>query len=1516
MKKKLTFLLTPLMCMLGNSVNAVAQDIPEPTAQWNFSNADDLMTPNNGSLKMMPAVLGSKSITFCDLEEAQISSVDGPTDDNKAILVPATSALKVERAEGAEATTSYTLMLDMKVLDANSYDGLFQTNRSNDNDGDLFIHNHQIGMGAMGGYFGTIKDDTWYRIVLTNSDGKVKVYVNGEKVITCDSEGRWEIDPWGFYVFCDEDGEKVDTYVSGVAFWETPLTDEQVNALGSIDVPKVKPFEIGTPQELTEFANLVNSGEADINAILTADIDMGGAEWDLPISCAGEFGLYYYLGTFDGQGHTISNLTIDGKKHGVSCGGLFGLGHTNAVLRNLIVKDCYFTAPYSSGCIAGEWYGVMENCASINVTIEGSNPHGLIGYGGTLKNSYTTYHDVCTSGATTVVNCYSSQNLDKADYASGRLCYLLNQGQESPIWFQNIGSDEYPVPQSSHSVVYASALKCDGSLADNAFFTNDLSQCSERPAHEFNGPCCVNCGEVNPDYSCQEEDGYYLIGSWDDLYWFSLKVNSGNSSINARLTADIDNFTLKMMMQSFNGKFDGNGHTISLNIENPGNFSGIFRNVEADAEVCNLVVDGSMTIGGQYSGGVACYISGVVRNCSSYVTFNMKNGCVGGIAFLLWSSGRVENCFAAPTYVGENLSECSELVGWGDGGTIQNCLVVSEEEANAGIDAIFLRGPGNVINCYYKYAHGNTNGATQVTDEQLASGEVCWLLNKQDFTNSSWYQTIDSDERPVLDPTHNIVLNLDGEYVSFAKSDYDTYMKMLAESAKEEANIISEDGLANKSVIDAYMECIEAFAMAESWEDAVLCYQQMADKKKDVQANMNAYQTYAARAESAKENLSDDKTGTFANLLRSYLKDFVEPNEIFPNGSYLYIMENKPLDTEGVFSETDFLKALQEKVMASEASAGTDISILLNNADFRADQLGWDGGMPVGYVPSLPVVECYQNTGELYQTITGLKNGLYEFTLNAWFRPGGNNDSRMYSTYIFANDQVVPVMSIQEDPIAIKDAVDMQNSYIAEPGTYPYDLIYNENYYIPNSFTGAAYAFIGGRYLNRILVNVTDGSLKVGIRTLGTEKSGDCTEFSNAKLYYLGDFSEADNGLTEVLAGQIARAKVLNEAEIDGDFVQPNFSSALREKLSTLIQTAESAENAEDKYKAIEALSPVFAEVLDGQKAYIHMMTVVEDALNTLFNDMYGELDMSSMGEILNEMSDKYFAGTYTTEEAWNYTSPVQHNMTVEDGYYLITNADDLAWFARLVEANNSDINGKLTNDIDMNGAVWKCPISFYSEFYGGRNYYGIFDGQGHTISNLTIEGKDNVSCGGLFGLGQAGAVLKNLIVKDCHFTAPYSIGCIAGEWYGVMENCASINVTIEGGNPHGLIGYGGALENCYTTYRDLCTAGSTTYANSYAANNLDEADYASGKLCYLLNGDQSNIVWYQSIGEDAYPVLDASHGQVVKNEDGTYSTITGFGTVQADVKGSGVIYNLKGQRVEKAVKGLYIIDGKKVLVK
>ena len=178
--------------------------------------------------------------------------------------------------------------------------------------------------------------------------------------------------------------------------------------------------------------------------------------------------------------------------------------------------------------------------------------------------------------------------------------------------------------------------------------------------------------------------------------------------------------------------------------------------------------------------------------------------------------------------------------------------------------------------------------------------------------------------------------------------------------------------------------------------------------------------------------------------------------------------------------------------------------------------------------------------------------------------------------------------------------------------------------------------------------------------------------------------------------------------------------------------------------------------------------------------------------------------------------------------------------------------------------------------------------------------------------------------------------GRMEGE--ATFNNCATLGSM---GNPGssmycGFVAYSGSgsstLNNCYTaceltegTGTDYCYTfcrGTVQLNNCYYLNAVGTVQgtqmtleqFQNGEVCYKLNGNQSNIYWYQNIGEDKFPVLNESHGIVVRNEDGTY---TGINEVEASETTQPVaIYNLAGQRLNKMQKGINIINGKKVLVK
>ena len=128
-------------------------------------------------------------------------------------------------------------------------------------------------------------------------------------------------------------------------------------------------YEISNAGQLYWFAQQVNGGTTDINAVLTKDIDLSGTGNWTPIGNAAN----KYRGTFDGQNHTVKDMSI--TKQGNNSG-LFGYTE-GATIKNIIITgDITITAEsYTEGygSIVGRADNntTVTNChSSVNITID------------------------------------------------------------------------------------------------------------------------------------------------------------------------------------------------------------------------------------------------------------------------------------------------------------------------------------------------------------------------------------------------------------------------------------------------------------------------------------------------------------------------------------------------------------------------------------------------------------------------------------------------------------------------------------------------------------------------------------------------------------------------------------------------------------------------------------------------------------------------------------------------------------------------------------------------------------------------------------------------------------------------------------------------------------------------------------------------------------------------------------------------------------------------------------------
>jgi hypothetical protein len=139
--------------------------------------------------------------------------------------------------------------------------------------------------------------------------------------------------------------------------------------------------------------------------------------------------------------------------------------------------------------------------------------------------------------------------------------------------------------------------------------------------------------------------------------------------------------------------------------------------------------------------------------------------------------------------------------------------------------------------------------------------------------------------------------------------------------------------------------------------------------------------------------------------------------------------------------------------------------------------------------------------------------------------------------------------------------------------------------------------------------------------------------------------------------------------------------------------------------------------------------------------------------------------------------------------------ADDpykIATAAELVAINNYDINASyvLVADIDMSGMVWATVPIF--------SFDGTFDGRGHTISNLNIDGGDYL---GLFCMIRNNGVVTNLIIQDAYINGHRYIGALSGMSFGHITNC---HVT---GSVTGVSYVGGLVGSAFVELISDCTA-------------------------------------------------------------------------------------------------------------
>lgn len=266
------------------------------------------------------------------------------------------------------------------------------------------------------------------------------------------------------------------------------------------------------------------------------------------------------------------------------------------------------------------------------------------------------------------------------------------------------------------------------------------------------------------------------ISSADELIDFATRVNSGETSLNAELTKDIDmseeTYTpIGTSSKPYSGTFDGNGYEVqNLTISSSNKQIGLFGIING-ATIKNVGVDGTI-IGRSWVGGIVGFVSGgntTIKNCWNKATITATEGSAGGIVGYIsdgnnttiencWNIEKVETTSANYNYVGG-------IAGRNDNASIVNCYNVGDVTANGSyVGGITGFNYGLIRNCYnggnvsapdnssHKgeisgFSFSGTENSSKKTDAEFNSGEVTWLLNGSE-SDGVWKQTLGEDNYP------------------------------------------------------------------------------------------------------------------------------------------------------------------------------------------------------------------------------------------------------------------------------------------------------------------------------------------------------------------------------------------------------------------------------------------------------------------------------------------------------------------------------------------------------------------------------------------------------------------------------------------------------------------------------------------------------------------------------------------------------------------------------------------------
>lgn len=697
--------------------------------------------------------------------------------------------------------------------------------------------------------------------------------------------------------------------------------------------------------------------------------------------------------------------------------------------------------------------------------------------------------------------------------------------------------------------------------------------------------------------------------------------------------------------------------------------------------------------------------------------------------------------------------------------------------------------------------------------------------------------------------------------LKYKGNDIDPFYFALPALVENCDNTIDEDNtVMNREVRDAYKDALEAARELVGQEEGDFegAYKTLSEAVEALNASVTAYERLQTFVQRVNNDLEAYANNTSLNETISERYD-----NLYAPGLEDETATNEQIDEWISGYETFLLAAVKEAMPTATDEAPLLVSILGQNLDYANNEKEPWECTSSAYKVNYHNGEVWQASFSCLQTIADMPAGKYTIKAKAFYRDASNADHYAnyldgiadITTYLVAgsNKQQVPALALA----AVEGETAPEGSNYAQTSD-------GSGIWMPNSQQAAEWAFNNTEFFNCEVSTYlpNDGDLTFGTRNDDiADANNQWSVWTQFEIYYHGKDKNALYDQVVVLGDQAS--EMINNPVY-------GMVTAAEEKLNEAISAAESA-TPSDSEEALTAIINQLSEAMtyaeEGRTLAQELMDIV-----AIYSEKMGQEPITSSDEEFDDLMNAI--GASVGAEEFESNEQIQ------------------GWIDTLPAAWIGYVMGQ-----DLTGASAENPINITAIIFNAD------------LENPNSTREQAPPYWNVDKLGQNNGFQNNNTYSNADGSITLSNFIESWTPSGYLAD-GKISQTLGGALPEGYyrLEVDGKSSDTAVGIDFGVTDGSVTTTTPVVSNDPAHwtVDFKSdGKQVYTIGifVNEANCTWIAFdnfqlfyIGETA---PDAVEGVV------------------AEVPAAQVaIYNLAGQRVSKATKGIFIINGRKVVVK